>query len=618
MRWKRAAKPLVAVAVGGTLLVWGAGAAMAGPGAPGGVTVSRTAGNAFRATLSWMPVEGAAKYFVSVFDGTRDTVTVVPAGTTSMTVDVADACKRWRFNVAARDASGKGTVSRNVWLDRAGSGPVEGLRATRTGADVTVTWETPSDTGAGPITGYSLSASGEGYYTNLWPGGHAVVLPNVPASARLTVRMTASNGFPSCGPQAQTVLPAAVAAAVPEPTGLTAKKDPADPRHFLLNWKAPTSTEHGAVTGYTVLYGYYSAAGASYRYAATNLTKVDVAAGTSTAIDLPASWPETTGSVQFAVNAVFADGYRGGDSPPVYVGPPVSAAATATPKVAVDHTFGRIHVELDREVGDYAAYPNAVVRISRADGYSTEQWMDPGTRELTVYDIPQGRYTVAVNGVSELGEEEWSRTAAQVAGDMAITTGDWQPGAPWTDAEQTGRSNIVTREPLRGQDQGLAYDIDTSKFSAERGYGAMLRAADNGKGLVLRYEPRYTTTVDGQTLVGPGFSLTNTRSGGGAGCATRLAGAFAPPGTFELGEHRVTLRAWGNTFTATVDGRTVLEVADLRAVYGAGCTTDEVPAGAYAGLHVWQYQLENYQRDWTAMHYSGTDPYSNLTLTTTQ
>ncbi|GIJ43927.1 hypothetical protein Val02_08130 [Virgisporangium aliadipatigenens] len=610
MNWKRAAKPLVAVAAGGTLLAWGAGVAMAGPGAPSGVQVTRGA-DLNTANLTWQPVEGAARYYVSFFDGKKDTVTVVPAGTTSMSFAVPDGCKRYRFNVAARDSAGAGTVSKSVWLGTVAPGPVEGLKATRNGSDVTVTWETPRDEGYHPITGYTLDGWGENYNTHLWPGGHSVVLPNVPATTRLTVRMSARNGYESCGPQAQAVVPAAVATPVAEPTGLTAKRDPADPRRFLLNWKAGVSPEHGAIAHYTVRYGYADGAYVAYDASWADATQVDVT-GTSTAIDLPESWPEATGSAEFAVNAVYADGYASGVGPTARVAP--AQEESQAQRVTVNHTLGRIQAELDLASGDLAAYPNTVMRISRADGYTAEQWLEPGTTAISMYDVPQGLYTIVVSGVSETGEQEWSRETAQIGGDMPLSAYDLASGGSWEDAEQTGRSVRVTAEPLRSADHGLAYDIWTTKFSAERGYGAILRGDRWGQGLVLRYEPAYTTTVDGQTLTGPGFTLTNTRSDGRTGCATRLAGAFAPPGTTTLAQHRVTLRAFGNTFVATVDGRTVLEVADLKALYGTGCAAEQIPTGQYAGFHVWEWQLANNQRDWTALHYSGMDPYDNMTV----
>jgi hypothetical protein len=584
MKWKRAAKPLVAVAAGGTLLVWGAGAAMAGPGAPTGVTVTRNADDPSKVTVSWAPVEGASNYHVSVSDGGSEKITVVSGGTTSFAFDDAGLCERWRFKVASRDSSGKGTASKSTWLDTAGPGQVV-AKTTRSadGTAVTVTWDKPGHEGDTPVTYYDVSMDVNGNTVRRTVTGLSTTFTGVSPTTDALVGVAPYNSITGCGlTHVQSVVTKPWESE--EPGQFKVNRDPADPRHMTLTWQAPKNTSHGAVDHYTFI----------YRYGTTTWKPVDVTA-TSYAVDLPETWNDTDG-VNFGVKAWFADGQFGNTAWANVGGKPY----VPSQKVDVSHTFGRIFARLAVASGQYAAYPNAVLRISRADGYVSEEWLEPGTGTIAMYDVPKGIYTVTVSGANEIGEEEWSRETVQIGGETPVTDASFDDlSTGWKDV--SGDVVMAVNKPLGSQDQSLAYTV---AIGADTGYAAMLRASGEyygsfQGGLVLRYEPTHTETVDGKTLTGPGFSLVKLANG--TMCAKQLAGAFAPPATFGAGSHRVIVRAIGNTFTASVDGRTVLSVSDLKAVNTASCGGD-APRGEKVGLHVWR---DSYLR-----------PYSNITIGT--
>jgi hypothetical protein len=585
MRWKRAARPLVAVAAGGTLLVWGAGVAMAGPGAPTGVTVTRNADDPSKVTVSWAPVEGATNYHVSVSDGGHEKVSVVPGSATSFAFDDAGLCGRWRFKVSSRDASGKGTASKSTWLDTAGPGEASNVKVTRS-ADataVTVTWQPPAHAGDAPVSHYDVALSVNAETVRRTVTGLSTTFTDVSPTMDALAMVSPYNSIAGCT-STHVMSKVTKDPDSDAPAQFKVNRDPADPRHLTVTWQAPKNTSHGAVDHYTFI----------YLYGSTTWKSVDLK-GTSTTVDLPETWNDPDGA-QFGVQAWFADGQFGGHAWASLGGKPY----VPSQKVTVSHTFGRVFARLDLASGQYAAYPNAVLRISRADGYSSEEWLEPGTRSIAMYDVPKGVYTVTVSGANEFGEEEWSRQTVQIGGDTLATDADFDDlYTTWKGA--SGNSVMAVNKPLGSQDQSLAYTIDTA---GDESYAALVRMVADAysskqSGLVFRYEPKHTETVDGKALTGPGFSLVKLTDN--TECGKQLAGAFAPPATFGAGRHRVVVRAIGNTFTATVDGKTVLQVSDLKAVNAANCGGD-VPRGEKVGVHVW--------------HDSYLKPFSNIAVGT--
>src|SRR3954464_9821512 len=66
--------------------------AFAAPGTPLGASAARAADNPYRIQVTWKPVSGADHYAVDLNDGTVDTITVLPASVTSITLDAPDPC----------------------------------------------------------------------------------------------------------------------------------------------------------------------------------------------------------------------------------------------------------------------------------------------------------------------------------------------------------------------------------------------------------------------------------------------------------------------------------------------------------------------------------------------
>ncbi|GIJ48014.1 hypothetical protein Val02_49000 [Virgisporangium aliadipatigenens] len=569
MNWKKAAKPLIGVGVGGAVLVWGAGVALAGPGAPTALTITRNPEDGASVTVSWAPVEGATRYNVKVVDDAAEKVSVVSGDTTSFAISNIDGCKRLKVSVSSRDDSGKGASSKTEWIDTAAPGLVTNLKATRSadGNQVTMTWDPPANTGAAEI--YEYQTYGNNYLQRV-PGTARSITYSVAhlQNKDFSGSVTALNHYGSCkwAPVENKVSGKTL-------QSFKVTRDPGDPRKVLLSWGKPGK----ALSRYSVR-AYFDKATSAWTYIP--------AEATSFTYTIPAELPaEKAVEITFVPN--FADGTNG--TWETWKLPSLDEG-TIKPKVVVEHQWSRLFTRLDIAAGDYAAYPSVFMRAVTAEGYRNEEWMVPGSKTLAMHDLPKGVYTVTVGGANELGEEEWSRQTVAIGGDEVFTMGAFNAYADevkWKDGSSTYVE--MTTQPVGSQDLTVGF-TPTADFAVALRANPTPSYADRFNGLVLRSEANHVETVNGQQIAARGFSLVKVFENNE--CGKQLAGAFAPAGV--TATSRIVVSVVGNTLTATADGKVVLAVSDLAAANRANCG-GSMPTGDRFGFRSnWDQPIDDY------------------------
>lgn len=571
MVFKHKVAVLFAAGVGTALLLVPA-SAFAAPKSTKKITITRDGSDPTRATITWLPVDGAHHYNVSVFDGSSDNVSVVPAGTTSLAVTTPDPCTRLRVNVGSRDVAGRGATSSNVWLRSLAPGGVSAPRADRDaeGTAVTVSWKAPAWGGHGTGPAYRVVVTNA---TTRATVAEAVVdtptatIPNLDAKTSYTVGITATNTFGSCS-----TAKVSVGTTVPNTvTSLKAIRDTANPGQVKVTWAQPAYVGRSPVTHYIVGYG------------ATKATKFLTLTATSTTVDLDAA---STAVVTVQAVSAAGPGRVGTVKVPV-------AGATATPGskpgTTIEQKGAQIIVRLSGKIGAYSEYPKLVVRVrSAADtGYVDEQWGQNGAQTLTFGEIPAGSYLVTVSGANATGEEEWSKRIVNIGAAGLLAARDWKiiSGKPVIGEDSVrldqrdSTADVLTAAERSSASMALLSTVTTKGRPT---YGVWLRATEESN----KKLSGYLVEVTQRTKAGSSQteSVINLRiQSKGQRCGTAVATAVLPATATADGQHRLAAFLSGDSLYVTLDEIAALDVASLSASIPAACTV-EVPSGTRAGV----------------------------------
>lgn len=580
MRFKKALVPLLAVAAGSGFLVWSSGVAAAAPGAPKAVTVDRDPKTPANIAVKWTPVEGAARYNVSVFDGITDKVTLVPASKNTFAVQNADPCVRLRVTVGARDKSGAGATSGNVWLNSLAPGGVSGVKAQRdtTFTTLTVSWKQPAWTGQGALTGYRVvlvRTSDEKVVSDTTVTTLTTTITTLDPAADYRLQVSAGNTYGTCVVNKMPIGSSKASA----PTALRFDRDDTNPRKVTVTWNTPAYLGYGAITHYMI----GAAEGTTDPKTWTRLEPTT----TSAVLDLD---PGKKWNVQIVPWNAFGPGRIG----VTRLTP--DATAGLKPLVNLALSGEQVNVKLGTKVGAITEYPRVVVRIRSLitddNAYYDEQWGQTGASTITFTNIPLGIYIATVSGATPTGdrEEEWARQIMIVGPNInTLVSNAWQTVLAIKSA--SGDGNVITKAGTNTPNHAM---LTTVNLKANRGYGIWVRSSISPlklmTGLLVEYDPNY----NGQ---GPSYVLRMQKLG--IPCAKPLAVTKAPAATAKVGTHDVSVVANGDTLTATVDNITVLNIQNLTTTNNNACLTT-LPTGTQGGLRTWKTD--------------GLNPYSKTSL----
>ncbi|WP_203905879.1 fibronectin type III domain-containing protein, partial [Virgisporangium aliadipatigenens] len=538
------------------------------PGAPKAVTVDRDTKDPTNIAIKWSTVEGATRYNVSVFDGATDKVTLIPGSKNTHTLQNTDPCARLRVTIGARDKSGAGATSGNVWLNSLAPGGVSGVKAQRdpTYTNLTVTWKQPTWTGQGTLTGYRvvlIRTTDEKTVSDTTVNTLSTTITKLDPTADYRLHVSATNTYGTCVVNKMPIGSSKTSA----PTALRHDRDDTNPRKVTVTWNTPAYLGYGAITHYMI--------GAAEGSAdPTTWTRLEPTT-TSALLDLD---PGKKWNIQIVPFNAFGPGRIG----VTRLTP--DATAGLKPLVNLALSGEQVNVKLGTKVGGITEYPRVVVRIRSLiaddNAYYDEQWGQTGASTITFTNIPLGIYIATVSGTTPTGdrEEEWARQVMIVGPNTnTLTNTAWQSVLAIKSA--SGDGNVITKTGTNTPNHAL---LTTVNLKANRGYGVWVRASISPlklmTGLLVEYDPNY----NGQ---GPTYLLRMQKLG--IPCAKPLAVAKAPTATTKAGTHDISVVANGDTLTATVDNVTVLNVQNLTATNNNTCLT-HVPTGTQAGLRTWK------------------------------
>lgn len=213
--------------------------------APQELTVTRATEDANKIVMSWQPVDGATFYRLNLVQGSTETVTFVPGGTTSYAIPTAGPCVSYKVRVASENADGPGQYSAYALARTLAPNGVMGAVPGRDGADGstgTISWNAPDWTGEAPLTGYRMQ---------LIRYSDGVVLldqvttatshrfPNLDPARTYLVQVAAQNEYGAC--------PAALGKSLidkykpADPAGAAATRRPAPSAAVDVTWTAPAA-----------------------------------------------------------------------------------------------------------------------------------------------------------------------------------------------------------------------------------------------------------------------------------------------------------------------------------------------------------------------------------------
>lgn len=560
----RSMRPVLAVAIGGGLLFLLPSIASAAPPATKKVTVTRATEDPKKVQIGWLPVTGATRFNVSVFDGTEETVTSVPGTATTHSLMRSEPCVRLRVKISSRDSSGAGGTSGNVWLNSLAPGGVSALKAERVAGstDIAVSWLPPAWLGHGAAGNYrvQLVRSGDNaVLTDTTVTETTARVPDVDPTKTYNVQVTAQNGFGSCA-----TAKLKVGTNKPGPVAkLKAVRDAATPTKVSVTWDPPSYAGTGGITHYMIGYGPEKV---------TTWTKVS---GTTTAatlnLDSVRNWVvQVQGVNEF------------GDSPAASVKLNITAAVgtpAVKPGITLTQIGAKIQVKLTSKIGAYKEYPKLVVRVRPTidpEGFVDEHWGENGAQTLNFGDLPFGLYTVQISGANAAGEMEWARQTFQIGDGGLLKSSDWQLAV--AASSPGGDLSVVSAKDRTGSDSAL---LGTVVIREGRGFGVWTRTGVSGgavTGYLLEYDPKYVATG------APSMVLQTYVKGVRCGdpvAVTKL------PAALSNSSHRVMLVAKGDSLYATVDDIVMVNIAKLTsAVSTAKCMT--APTGQQVGLRVWK------------------------------
>lgn len=573
MTFRPRALILAAVATGAGALLLVPALAYAAPGSTKKIMITRAVDDPHRFEIAWQPVTGADHYNVSVFDGTADTVAVIPAGTTTLTRTQSDSCSRLRVNIGSRDSAGLGATSHNVWLRSLAPGGISGLQANRNpDGTLTATWKAPNWPGYGAAGTYQIQLIRQTDKTIAFEGQvteATATIAGIDQATAYTVAVTPQNAFGSCSTAKLTVgttLPGSVGS-------LKAVRDSTTPSQVRVSWSSPAYPGTSPVTSYTVGFG------------TTKPTKFSTVTETATVLDLGT---DTATFVQVqAVNSA-GGGKLGSIKVPVAGAPTVAAVP---PGVTIETSGAQIIVRLTGRIGGNATYPKLVVRIQPASGgpgYTDEQWGQNGAQSMTFGAVPTGFYLVQVNGANDTEEAPWGRKTVTIGDAGVLTAESWQlvrgKATVTADAITSGRKGGETSilANARTTTANLALG-STVAVRAGRGYGVWMRASvDKNKkisGYLVAYDPGYAKN---SPSIGPSIALRTQYQD--KLCTAPLAVVKVPTKIAASETQRLLVIVNGDTLYATIDDTVVLDLPSIAAVTPASCGA--APNGSQAGFWV--------------------------------
>ena len=419
-----------------------------------------TPGNS-QITVSWTaPSSGGADitgYHLQYKESTSLTwINSGHSGTgTSFTIISLTNGTSYDVRVAAINDNGTGDYVDGSTTPRTMPGAPENLVLTRGNAQITVTWDAPTNNGGDTVSDYDLDyklASASGWTDSSHSGaGTSFVITGLTNGSEYDVRIAATNG---AGPGPYVEDSATPLALPGPPTGLMLT-----PGHtqIVASWAAPANTGGSPITGYRVEYRVGQVGGWSHLTSALTST-----ATTATITGL------TNGSLhQVRVSAI----NNAGTGSPNADDPPLSTTPRTMPGIPTDLTLGAGNAEIS--VSWTAPTNNGGNAIT---GYDLEYrpgtsgtWTDLNSAQTslattaTIDGLTNGQsYQVRVAAINDAGTGTHTNPVAAMpmAGvpgtpaSLTLTPENTQIVATWTPPSSDGGSQITN------------YDLDYKKSSS--------------------------------------------------------------------------------------------------------------------------------------------------------
>lgn len=547
------------------------------PTAPIAVVAQRSPSQPSDFTVSWKPAAGAVDHYnVSVTAAGRDTVTIVPATATSLSVTGLTApTTNYRVTVSSRDAAGDGTTSTVTNLYSLAPWVPRSLVQTRSAdlTGVTATWTAPAWLGHGGLGGYDvkLVRVSDGVVVGSATDSTATTFSATGLDPKRLYRLsvTARNAYGS-----SVAVGANVASNVPEqPSATVATRDPLNPSIIHVAWKAPGWTGGSPITGYQVVYG------------PNTLNRTLAANGLTADVTVP----YTIGAL-VAVRACNANGCgyltASVKVPVLGVTIPRGPLTSTNPFVGIQDQGSFIHVETRSTVGSTALYPRLYVSVrpTFGTGFVDAQWGQNGAQVMTFGPIPWGTYTVVVHGVNAAGTQtELARKVLVLGTQTQLTAAQWKVvrgqatiSGNTVDMPFAGENRVMSTKARTSQDLVLT---TTATLRFGWGYGVWFRSSVDAANLVSGYTFQY------DPMYGNAFILRHWYKG--TECGTPLARTSFPAGFAENAAHALVVVAQGDTVWASIDGAEVFRINSLTAAAAASPCRYPLATGTGIGFRTW-------------------------------
>jgi hypothetical protein len=556
-----------ALALTALIVPAGASSAMTLVAAPTALHVARTGAGSDSLTASWGAVAGIDHYAVTIFDGSRDVVHIVPAGRTSATFPGSGSCAHYRVTVAAVMPDGTTAATAPYLLGSLAPGGISKVTAARSdsGATGTVTWAAPSSSN-GVAAGYHLSL------TQISTG--AVVASRTVSTTSLSftgllaartyiAKVTPYNAFGSCS--TGTIV---LGNQIPtSPGALTVARSAGAPGTAVLGWGSPAWAGYGPVTSYLVGYGRTSTPTTWVRSSTRSL---------SVAVDPTVSWV-------FRVRTVNGS-YVSSMGAPIIL-KPVGAPGTPVvdPAASVTATDTGVRVSFASPVVSSTLYPRVTVAVAPTLSTGTfreSHVVTNGAGAVDFTDVPCGVYTVTATGSGAGTVKEFARTVLDRCNTGLMTTSSWKlisGQATFTDQQVSLPYGFVLSTKARtGQDAVVTTE---ATFTSGMGYGVLVHASANATAGVSAFSVQYDH--------GWGDYFVLRQWDNGNECTVPLATSRFPAGLSLTATHHFVAVAVGDSLDVTLDGIKVFTVPSLsKSVAGSPCHFP-MPSGTGVGFRSW-------------------------------
>jgi hypothetical protein len=553
--------------------------AVAAISAPGMLKVTRAAADPNVLDVTWRAVAGAARYTVTIFDGTNQFAYDVPSTQTAFTFKGDGNCTRYRVVVSAIDAAGARADTGGFIVNPLAPGGVTGLKVDRSddGGTVAATWNPPAS--QAQATNYKV------LFRSL-ADGTVLAERNSPDTAETVaglepdrsyvMEIAPSNEFGVCAPSKVLVRGPRPGA----PTDLKVVRDENDPQNVNVEWKAPTWTGYGPLTKYQI--GVRNPAQA-------NPTWVDLPAdGTTASVKLP-------NSSKWSVWVRAVNGNAVGEITKEYhlEKPGAPGAPAVDPKVSIDEADGVVTVTFDGPVGSSATYPGMNVAIAGTttdQGFAENQNAFNRAQTFTFDKVPCGAFTVVVTGFGPNASAEFGRKMINRCDVGLVPADQWKLvfgratiAGNAVDMTNGNEARVISTVPRTSPD--MVYSTQATLASGW-GYGIWTRATVTQGAAVSGYTFQYD----------PGYQFVNKGFGkalllrvweNGKECGTPLARVQWPAGLEVNGTHEVTVVTKGDSLYATINGTKMFDVPSLKqALADSKCNMAE-PTGSQVGFRTW-------------------------------